>query len=128
MENAYIAFANDSLGPAIEVYPLSTKLEQGLGNAPVEFGYEIKPSYPSGIHVAIKTPLSAEEVIAIGEREGWRSLSCNRGGAFSVIELWIENQFLLELITPDKEKEAIEFHNSQSWARAIGIKLSIQLL
>lgn len=80
VKDAYIAFANDALGTAIEVYPLKTTLEQGLGQEPVEFGQEIEQRYPSGVHVALKTPLSPDEIMFIGAREGWRTVSCSRGG------------------------------------------------
>jgi hypothetical protein len=39
--------------------------------------------------------------MAIGLREGWMMRRCVRGGgAFSVIEAWVEGCLLLELVTP----------------------------
>ena len=120
VQKAWIAFANDSLGTAIEVYPLKTILEQGKESESVTFAQTKKTSYPRSVHFALKTPLEARQVFAIGQREGWRTLSCSRGDFFHVIELWIENQFLVELITPDKQTQAIDFHNSKTWSESLG--------
>jgi len=57
------------------------------------------PSRHSEAHLNISTPLSADEALAIAKREGWTARVCDRGGVFSVIEFWLENQFMLELMT-----------------------------
>ena len=44
--------------------------------------------------------LGVGDILAIAEREGWRALRLPRG-PFDVIELWIENTVMLELMTPD---------------------------
>jgi hypothetical protein len=36
-----------------------------------------------------------------------------------VIELWLENRQLIEVITPDAVEEAISVHNSKRWNEAI---------
>lgn len=117
---AWIAFANDSQGTAIEVYPLTTTLQRGAQGRPVEFNIVPHGTYSRSVHFALKTPLTCDEVLRIGEREGWQTVSCSRGGYFHVVELWVENEFLIEAITPDKQEEAIAFHNDQAWAKAIG--------
>lgn len=117
--NAWIAFANDELGTAIEVYPKATVLTKGPHGAPVLFSQTEEITHPTPFHFALKTPLHLDQIIAIGKRENWAILPCSRGGHFDVIEIWVENQFLIEAITPDKQEEAIRFHNSQSWEKAI---------
>jgi hypothetical protein len=70
-----------------------------------QFGIRPNPTpspYSEG-HVAIAAPLSAESVLAIGAREGWLAQRSDRGGLFSVVELWLENKFLLEVV-PDEER------------------------
>jgi hypothetical protein len=62
------------------------------------------PSPHSEVHLAIGTVLSAEEVLAIASREGWLAQRSNRGGLFDVIEFWVENEFLLEVL-PDAEQK-----------------------
>ena len=38
-------------------------------------------------------------MLAIAAREGWRALVLPRGG-FDVIEFWIDNTVMIELLTP----------------------------
>lgn len=121
VEKAWIAFANDALGTAIEVYPLETTLKQGYGNDQVIFAHTKDASYPRSVHFALKTPLEANQIFEIGKKEGWRVLSCSRGGFFHVIELWIENEFLVELITPDRQSQAVDFHNSKTWSESLSL-------
>ncbi|BAY26710.1 hypothetical protein NIES2100_65260 [Calothrix sp. NIES-2100] len=95
---SYMALAWDERGTMIEVYPLGTELVPG--DAEVEFRENDSPSHFQAVHAAIDVTASEEQILAIAAREGWRVLSCNRGGFFEVIELWIENRLLLELLTP----------------------------
>ena len=45
-------------------------------------------------------PTNLEQIERIAAREGWRVLPCSRDGLFDVIEFWVENQLMLELLTP----------------------------
>jgi hypothetical protein len=56
-------------------------------------------------HLAISTDLSIEEVFAIAERAGWPAKYRKRGGAFGLIEMWIENATMLEVLTPEMQQE-----------------------
>jgi hypothetical protein len=40
---------------------------------------------------------------------GFRTIVCERAGIFGVIELWIENQFMIELITEPEMKRYLSF-------------------
>ena len=63
--------------------------------------------------------MSIEEVKAIGAREGWRTLVCNRGeGLFQLVELWIEDQFMLEVMTPEQTARYVEVTDPEFIARA----------
>ena len=39
-------------------------------------------------------------VEAIARREGWKCFRCNRG-PFHVIEVWLENQLMVEILPPE---------------------------
>ncbi len=45
--------------------------------------------------------MSEEKIWEIAEREGWRAVRCRRGGVIDLIELWVENQVMLELLPPN---------------------------
>lgn len=121
--NSYFVIANDGRGSAVEITPINTILVPGEGLPPEEgFNadtrteeFEAKfvssgfaPQYVA-THLNISTRLSIEEVKAIGEREGWRTLVCNRGeGLFQLVELWIEDRFMLEVMTPEQTERYVE--------------------
>jgi hypothetical protein len=58
--------------------------------------------------VFISVPLSLEQIEAIGHREGWTTQFCTRPSAsllkpgqkplFSLVEVWIEDHFLMEVV------------------------------
>lgn len=53
----------------------------------------------TAIHATLSVPTSQAEIEQIARREGWRVLHCDRGD-YEVIELWVENKLLLELLPP----------------------------
>lgn len=108
---SWIAVAGDAAGSAVEVYPEDRVLVPGqgqAGDAPSPGGWataphevqEARATPPARIatHLAVDTPLTAAELLAIGAREGWRAVACDRSGAFEVVELWLEGRVLVEAL------------------------------
>ncbi len=63
--------------------------------------------------------MSVDEIKAIGNREGWRTLVCNRdNGLFQLVELWIEDRFMLEVMTPEQTARYIEITDPEFIAKA----------
>lgn len=133
--NSFMVLANDGKGSAVEVTPINTVLIPGEGlpaeesfdaDTPTE-EYEAKfvqsdftPRFVA-THLNINTNLSETEVKAIAKREGWRVLTCNRGeGLFQLIELWIEDRFMLEVMTPEQTARYIEITQPEFIAQAFG--------
>ena len=124
--DSFMVFANDGRGSAVEITPIDIVLEPGKGLPPEENfdvntrteDYEAKfvksdfvPQYVA-THLNINTHLNEEEIKEIGRREGWRVLTCNRGeGLFSLVELWIEDRFMLEVMTPEMTARYVEITN-----------------
>jgi hypothetical protein len=94
---------------AIEVYPERTAMKPGRGEdgAVRMMKRRTAPDY-GALHIALTAPLSRRLVMAIGRREGWRAVPCRRGNSFNVIELWLENRLMLEVIATEDQAEAIE--------------------
>lgn len=119
--NSFFVLANDGKGTAVEISPTGTVLIPGEGlppeddptvdTEPYEAKFvqsEIKPKYVA-THLNINTKKSIEEIREIANREGWRVLVCNRGGGlFQLIEVWVENTFMLEVMTPEQTERYIE--------------------
>lgn len=119
--DSFFVIANDGKGTALEVMPAGTVIVPGemLPNvndpAPVTGMYEaqfVKSEYVPryvATHINISTQLNIDAVRAIAEREGWRVVVCNRGGGlFQLVEVWIENTFMLEVMTPEQTERYIE--------------------
>ncbi|MFZ1988567.1 MAG: hypothetical protein WAW96_02240 [Alphaproteobacteria bacterium] len=115
----FIAFADDDRGSTIEVTPRG---KEGVP-AETETGFKVNPSPSpySEAHLLLGTPLSEDEVLAIGNREGWTVRVCYRGGKSKLIELWVENKFLLEFMTSDDEKSYRENTSPAKFRAAFGM-------
>lgn len=134
--NSFIVLANDGRGSGVEVTPINTVLKPGEGfppeenfdeNTPTE-EYEAKfvasdlaPRYVA-THLNISTHLSEAEVKDIANREGWRVLTCNRDrGLFQLVELWIEDRFMLEVMTPEQTRRYVEITDPAFIAQAFNM-------
>lgn len=98
--NSYIAIAGDEYGTLIEIYPSNSQIIPGQGDRQAWFQQNTHPATYSAVHAAISVPTSWEQIERIAAREGWRVLLSSRDGLFDVIEFWVENQLMLELLTP----------------------------
>ena len=96
----YVVIADDERGSEIEVSPRG--MEGVPGESEVDFQMNASPSAYNEVHLNLATRLSREEIEQIGRREGWTARICDRGGQFRVIEFWLENKFMLELMTPEE--------------------------
>ena len=128
---SYFVIANDGRGTAVEITPAGTVLIPGKGlpdendtQSPTEeyeaqfVQSELKPQYVA-THLNINTRQSIEEIREIARREGWRVLVCNRGeGLFQLIEVWVENSFMLEVMTPEQTARYVEITDPAFIAKA----------
>ena len=72
-------------------------------------------------------PLSLEQIQQIGDREGWRVLASNHA-PFEIIEFWLENRLMIELLTPDLVAQYEKFATIENWeafTEDLGISVSI---
>ena len=101
----WVAMAGDERGSMLEVYPRKQVMAPGEGDAMVRTLADEAPRPYSCFHLAVATRLAPEQILEIGAREGWRAVRCSRGGVFDVIELWIENCLLIEVMTADMQRD-----------------------
>jgi hypothetical protein len=97
---SYATLAGDEFGTLIELYPLGSELIPDACHGEAGFQIGQSSSHYVSFHAAISVPVSLEEIERIGEREGWRVFFASRDGLFDVIEFWVENRLMLELLTP----------------------------
>jgi hypothetical protein len=103
---SYIVVTFDAYGTAIEFLPKNTVLTPGVDDQPIQFS-SLSPDFNANAigytatHANIAVPSSETEIYAIAQREGWRAIRCKREDFFELIELWIENEVLIELLPPN---------------------------
>jgi hypothetical protein len=95
-QDSYVALAIDEQGTMIEVLPQGTELTPDGFNQ-VSFDR----SHGSPFHAAISVAISELQVYQIVQRTDWHIQTCDRQGLFHVIEVWIDNQQLLEILPPN---------------------------
>jgi hypothetical protein len=106
---SFMVLPFDQHGTAIELYPLGSQLEPGEGDEECVFVRTAITSRFTDIHAAVSVSVSQEEIERIGAREGWRTVRCNRDSFFDVIEFWIENRLMIELLTPEMANQYLKF-------------------
>lgn len=114
IEGSWIAMAGDDRNTAIEVYPRGTELVEADGDADA-FGMIGTNGSRSATHFAMATRLGLEEVLAIAMRERWPVKYRKRGGAFGVLELWVEGTRMIEVLTPEMQVEYAGTMTVEGW-------------
>ena len=110
--------AGDDRGTILEVYPINTVLCEGEGGHDAH-GERSGHIGNTSTHAAIATNLDLDAVLAIGRREGWSAKYCKRGGKFGVIELWIEGRQMIEVLTPQMQREYLDCMTIDNWRRML---------
>lgn len=103
-ENSYIVWFGDAYGTGIELYPAGTEMLPDAGNGQANFRHNPSDSGFTATHAAISIDRSREEILTLARNNGWKALELSRG-TFNVIEFWIENRVLIELLTPDMARD-----------------------
>jgi hypothetical protein len=114
---AFVAFAPDEHGTAVEIYPSGTALIPDDGDLP-PLVTRPNEGFVAG-HVAMSVPLEPEAIRHIAEREGWRVQRRSRGPFFEVMEVWVENRFLFELLTPEMAASYTTRVTMHTWERDV---------
>ncbi len=131
----FVVFADDGRGTMIEVVPSDVQIVPGIG-VPKEEGFsretitdDFEATFVPGnerslfgsVHLNINSPLDEESIKAIADREGWRCFTANRArGLFQLIELWIEDRFMLEVNTPAMTEVYQNVTTPENWAKFLG--------
>jgi hypothetical protein len=115
---SWMALAGDERNNLIEVYPRGTELVEVPGDADATGVDGDVPRPHSPTHMAIGTKLTMDQIFAIARREGWPAKYRKRGGAFGVIEFWIEGWRMVEVLTPEMQQEYLALQGGPAGAHA----------
>lgn len=105
---SFFALQLDDHGSGVEVYPAGTELEP---NGSTGGGFVKRPQPGPGYgatHFALSVATDASKVAEIARRAGWQCFDCNRG-PFHVIEVWVENETMVEILPPEYAREYLAF-------------------
>ncbi|NJN88839.1 MAG: hypothetical protein HC881_24350 [Leptolyngbyaceae cyanobacterium SL_7_1] len=110
---SYVAVAFDPHGTIVEVHPHGTGLVPGVEDEGVQHVHNLEYLPYTATHVAISVPVSEAQIREIAAWEGWRVGRFRRSDFFEVIELWLENQVLIELLPPMLAAQYFDFTQPQ---------------
>jgi hypothetical protein len=113
---SFFALQLDEHGSGVEVYPAGTVLQPG-GQVGGNFVKQEARGYGS-THFALSVATDADTVQAIARRAGWDCFDCDRG-PFHVIEVWVENETMVEILPPDYAQEYLAFTRPDSVRAAL---------
>lgn len=112
---SYVALGLDAQGTMIEVHPFGTALFPGeKADEATQLRSNPKSSHYTANHTAISVLVSLAQIQKIADRESWRMVHCHRGDYFDVIEFWVENQLLIELLPPEIVGQYLAFMEPRS--------------
>lgn len=111
---SWMAFSGADDGTMVEIYPRGINLVEGEGTSDAIGLLGDRPR-GSATHFAMSTNLSADRVHAIAAREGWTAKTCQRGGKFGVIEIWIDGCQMIEVLTPAMQREYLDCVTIAGW-------------
>ncbi len=113
-DDGWIVLTDDPHRSAVEVYPSGTLLREAGGDADA-YGDTAGVDRFTATHAAIGTELDLDAILAIAVREGWPAKYRKRGGAFGVVELWVEGRQMLEILTPEMQAEYVQTVTIDNW-------------
>jgi len=108
---SYMVFKADGRGTAIEIYPAGSVMVANGEPGAVFVRQPDGADRRSPTHFALSVDLSLSNVLARAKAKGWDAFVCDRGGHFHVVEVWIENTWLVEILPPNFAAEYLGFAN-----------------
>jgi hypothetical protein len=95
---AWFVCLGDAHGTLLEVLPWGSVLAPGL---PGGKGVDEAMREHTATHVLLTTPRATDQIERIATEEGWRWSHAD-AGLFSFTKVWVEETFLVELMTPEQ--------------------------
>ena len=112
---SFFALQLDDHGSGVEVYPAGTEL-QPAGEEGGSFVRKPREGRGFGAtHFALSVAADEGKVKQIAERAGWPCVTCSRG-PFHVIEVWVENETMVEVLPPAYAAEYLAFTRPDKFA------------
>ena len=120
---SWVAFAGDDRGSGIECYPRGATISPSREERPTGFTVTVDEAVATATgedagriatHAAVYSPLAQADIVALAERQGWLSRLGQRG-RFHVVEFWLENAVMLEVLTEELKAEYLATQTLEAW-------------
>jgi hypothetical protein len=106
-EGSWFVVYGNAQGTLIEVLPWG-KIQHPQSHGGLRDDPEMRPH--SGTHVLLGTSRSADEVLSMAHAHGWRA-GVASAGLFSFIKVWVDDTFLVEVLTPEQTRDYVMAFN-----------------
>jgi catechol 2,3-dioxygenase-like lactoylglutathione lyase family enzyme len=97
---SYMVFKADGHGTGIEIYPARSVMVANGEPGAVWVRQPDDADRRSPTHFALSVDMGKADVLARARAKGWDAFVCDRGGHFQVVEIWVENAWLVEILPP----------------------------
>lgn len=116
-DGSWLAMAGDERNTMVEVYRRGVVLAEAPGDADAVgvFDEAVGRNAAFSTHFAMATRLSQDDVLAIAAREGWPAKYRSRAGLFGVIEMWVEGERMIEVLTEEMQAEYLASMKVGQW-------------
>jgi hypothetical protein len=116
--DSWMAWSADGM-TELEFTPRGREIVRGEN----ELEYHIAEHRPraSDWHIAIGTPVAADEILRLAAEAGWPARVCHRGEFFRCVEVWVDGIAVLEILDPQMQAEYRASMTPQNWRKAFGI-------
>jgi hypothetical protein len=115
-DGTWFVVYGDAQGSLIEVLPWNSVLDP---DAPGGSRDDLAMRERTGNHVLLRTHRTIEAIVSIAAIHGWRA-TLTDAGFFKFIKVWVEDTFLVEMMTPEQATEYIATFGSEGLATLDG--------
>lgn len=109
---SYMVFKADGHGTGLEIYPAGSVMVANGAPGAVWARQPRGADRRSPTHFALSVDRDQAEILARAQAKGWDAFVCDRGGHFHVVEVWVENTWLVEILPPDFATQYLDFAES----------------
>jgi hypothetical protein len=91
------------------------------GESELEYRAADRHSRASDWHIALGTPLVAEEILRLAAEAGWPARICQRATFFRCVEVWVDGATVLEVLDPQMQREYRASMSPGHWKQVFGV-------
>ncbi|MEM9242759.1 MAG: hypothetical protein AAGA27_01715 [Pseudomonadota bacterium] len=113
----YMVFTDDNYSTGIEILPNNIVFMPGAtANQTLRIiRSEQQTTQYSGIHFLLTINSSYEKIFAIAKRVGWQAVRKRSLGVVEMVEFWIENKTMVEIVLATEERKTIKALSSEAY-------------